>query len=198
MTYLGSVEAVLLVGVWLFVLTHIDTLIVIGAFCADNDYHLWEVLVGHYVGFCGGLGAAVIGTILAAELLQEWTFMLGFVPLSLGLWGLLRQPPETTVEEVPFVPNSLGRIGVVTAAGLGLSGENIALFIPFFATLSPAELILIITVYLIGAGVVFLAALATVSRLTTDGIPDWLDRWLVPSVLVLVGGLVVVSGWVIA
>jgi len=192
------VETILLVGVWLFAVTHLDTLLVIGAFCADNDYRLWEVLVGHYIGFCVGLVAAVVGAILAAELLQEWTFLLGVVPLSLGLWGLLRQPPEMTVEGLPVVPNSLGRIGVVTVTGLGLSGENIAVFVPFFAELSSFELTLIIIVYLIGAGVVFLAAFVTVSRVATDGIPDWLDRWLVPTMLVLVGGYVVVAGWIIA
>ena len=188
-------ETILLVGVWLFAVTHLDTLLVIGAFCADNDYRLWEVLVGHYVGFCVGLVTAVLGAILAAELLQEWTFLLGVVPLSLGLWGLLRQPPETTVEKSSIVPNSLGRIGVVTVAGLGLSGENIAVLVPFFVDLSPSELTLIIIVYLIGAGVVFLAAFGFVSRVATDGIPDWLDRFLVPSMLILVGGYVVVAGW---
>ncbi|WIV67374.1 cadmium resistance transporter [Natrialbaceae archaeon AArc-T1-2] len=191
-------ETTLLVAVWLFTVTHLDTLLVIGAFCTDNDYRLWEVLVGHYVGFCVGLAAAVIGAILAAELLQERTYLLGVVPLSLGLWGLLRQPPETTVEESPIVPNSLGRIGVVTVTGLGLSGENIAVFVPFFVDLSPSELTPIIIVYLIGAGVVFLAAFMIVSRATSDDIPDWLDRWLVPTVLVLVGGYVVVAGWIIA
>jgi hypothetical protein len=43
------VEPILLVGVWLLAVTHLDTLLVIGAFCADNDYRLWEVLVGYYV-----------------------------------------------------------------------------------------------------------------------------------------------------
>ncbi|WP_255191102.1 cadmium resistance transporter [Natronobeatus ordinarius] len=190
-------ETILLVGVWLFAVTHLDTLLVVGAFCADNDYRLREVFVGHYVSFCIGLAVAIAGAVLAAELFQEWTFLLGVVPLSLGLWGLLSQPPETTIEESPVVPNSLGRIVVVTVAGLGLSGENIAVFVPFFVTLSPAELALIIVVYLIGGGVVFLAAFVIVSRVATDGIPDWLDRWLVPTVLVLVGGYVVVAGWII-
>ena len=182
---------------WLFAVTHLDTLLVIGAFCADNDYPHWEVLVGHYLGFCVGLAAAVLGAILAAELLQAWTFLLGLVPLGLGLWGLLRKPPETAVEESPVVPNSLGRIGVVTVAGLGLSGENIAIYIPFFVDLSPPELLLTIIVYFIGAGVVFLVAFVTISRVAVGGIPDWLDRWLVPAVLVLVGGYVVVTGWLI-
>ncbi|MCU4925257.1 cadmium resistance transporter [Halobacteria archaeon AArc-dxtr1] len=190
-------ETTLLVGVWLFAITHVDTLVVIGAFCADNDYRVWEVLVGHYVGFSIGLAAAIIGTIVAAELLQEWTFLLGFVPLSIGLWGLVRRPPETTIDDLPVVPNSLGRIGVVAVAGIGLSGENVAVFIPFFVELSPRELFFVVCVYLIGAGLVFLTALQIVSRVAVDGISDRLDRWLVPTVLVGVGGYVIVTGLII-
>ncbi|MDQ2051905.1 cadmium resistance transporter [Natronolimnohabitans sp. A-GB9] len=178
-------------------MTHLDTLIVISAFCADNDYRIWEVFVGHYVGFCIGLIAAVIGAIVAAELLEEWTFLLGVVPLSIGLWGLLRRPPEASIERTPAVPNSTGRIGVVTVAGIGLSGENLAVFIPFFADLSTTELTLIVCVYLIGAGIVFLAALSIVYHVAVDGISDRLDRWLVPTVLVFVGGYVVVTGLVV-
>lgn len=190
-------ETILLVGVWLFAVTHLDTLLVISAFCADNHYRPWEVLVGHYVGFCVGLVVAVLGAILAAELLEDWTFLLGVIPLSLGLWGLFFQPPEITVEESPAVSNAFGRIGVVTVTALGLSGENIAIFVPFFADLSRSELVLIIIIYLISAGVVFLAAFVVVSRIAADGISDWLDRWLVPTVLVLVGGYVVATGLII-
>lgn len=190
-------EKILLLGIWLFGVTHLDTLIVISAFCADNDYRIWEVFVGHYVGFCIGLIAAVIGAIVAAELLEEWTFLLGVVPLSIGLWGLLRRPPEASIERTPAVPNSTGRIGVVTVAGIGLSGENLAVFIPFFADLSTTELTLIVCVYLIGAGIVFLAALSIVYHVAVDGISDRLDRWLVPTVLVFVGGYVVVTGLVV-
>jgi len=191
------VETVLVFGVWLFVLTHLDTVLVLGAFCADNDYRTWEVLVGHYVGFTVGLAVAVIGAILAAELLQEWTFLLGVVPLSLGLWGLVRRPPETTLEELPAVPNSIGRIGVVAVTGLGLSGENIAIYIPFFVDLSSTALALIVLAYLIGAGIVFLIAHLIVSRVVTDGISTRLDRWLVPIVLVAIGAYVVVTGLVV-
>lgn len=190
-------EKILLLGIWLFGVTHLDTLIVISAFCADNDYRIWEVFVGHYVGFCIGLIAAVIGAIVAAELLEEWTFLLGVVPLSIGLWSLLRRPPEASIERTPAVPNSTGRIGVVTVAGIGLSGENLAVFIPFFADLSTTELTLIVCVYLIGAGIVFLAALSIVYHVAVDGISDRLDRWLVPTVLVFVGGYVVVTGLVV-
>jgi len=191
------VETVLLLGVWLFAVTHLDALVVISAFCADNDYRTWEVLVGHYVGFSVGLAGAVLGALIAGELLADWTFLLGVVPLSIGLWGLISRPPETVVEESSVVPTTIGRIGVVAVAGIGLSGENIAVYIPFFADLSPETLAIVIGVYLVGAGVVFLVALALVYRVATDGISDRLDRWLVPTVLVIVGGYVVLSGLVL-
>lgn len=191
-------ETILFLGLWLFAVTHLDTLLVIGAFCADNDYRPWEVFVGHYVGFCIGLAGAVIGAVLAAEFLQGWTFLLGFVPLSLGVWGLIQRPPEQVVEASPTVPNSFGRMGVVTIAALGLSGENIAVFVPFFAELSGSHLLVIISVYLIGAVAVYLAAFVVVSRVAAGGIPDWLDRWLVPAVLVIVGMYVVGAGLLIA
>lgn len=190
-------ETVLLLGVWLFAVTHLDALVVISAFCADNDYRTWEVLVGHYVGFSVGLAGAVLGALIAGELLADWTFLLGVVPLSIGLWGLISRPPETVVEESSVVPTTIGRIGVVAVAGIGLSGENIAVYIPFFADLSPETLAIVIGVYLVGAGVVFLVALALVYRVATDGISDRLDRWLVPTVLVIVGGYVVLSGLVL-
>ncbi len=190
-------NSVLFVALWLFVATNLDTLVVVSAFCADNDYTVWEVFVGHYVGFCLGLAAAVIGATIAAELLAEWTFLLGIVPLGLGLWGLIRRPPESSIEASPVVPNSLGRIGVVTVTAVGLSGENIAVYIPFFADLSTSELAVVVGVYLLGAAAVFGAGLLVVYRVATDGIPEQVDRWLVPSVLVVIGSYVIVTGVVV-
>lgn len=189
-----SVESVVFLGVWLFIITHIDTLVVMGAFCADNDYRIWEVFVGHYVGFSLGLAAAVIASILAAELFHGWTFVLGIVPLSIGMWGLIRRPPESTIEHYPSVPNAFGRVSVVTMSAIGLSGENIAVFIPFFVELSARELTVMIVVYLIGAGLVFLTAFLMVYRFALDGVSDRVDRWLVPSVLVVIGLYVILTG----
>jgi len=188
------VATVVLLGVWLFVLTNIDTLIIVSAFCADNDYPIWEVFVGHYLGFTIGLIAAVAGSVLAAELLKAWSFLLGTVPLAIGLRGLFVRPPETSIEESTVLPNSTGRISVVTVAGIGLSGENLAVYIPFFIELSTTELLVMIGVYLAAAGILFLVALVAVYHVAVDGISDRLDRWLVPTVLVVVGGYVVLAG----
>jgi len=70
-------------------------------------------------------------------------------------------------------------------------------YIPFFAELSIGELAVVVGIYLLGAGVVFLAGLLVVYRVATDGIPKRVDRWLVPSVLVVIGSYVILTGLVV-
>jgi len=187
------VESILFIAGWLFVVTHLDTLFVLGAFCADAEYQPWEVFVGHAVSAVLVLCGAVVGAIVAAELLEEWTFLLGLVPIAIGAVALVRRHSGTAMSETRTLPNATGRIGVVLAAGIGLGGENLAVFIPFFAGLETTALATVVLAYLVGAVLVFLAAFAFVHRFVA-GIPAWLERWFVPAVLIFVGGYVFVTG----
>lgn len=190
-------ERYLILALTLFALTHIDTLVVLTAFCLDADYGFPEVAVGHLLGFLIGLVGAVIAALLAAEFLRDWTFLLGIAPLSLGVWGLLRRHPDEVVEP-ELVPGLLGRVGVVTTAGIGLSGENMAVFIPFFVDLSSVELGVVLTAYVVGAGVVLGLAVVVAKGTSVFGhIPQWVHRLLVPIVLVIVGLYVIASGLII-
>lgn len=190
-------ETVLLVAVWLFALTHLDTFVVIVAFLTDVEYRRSEVLLGHYAGFGVGLTGAILGALFAAGVLGEWTVLLGVVPLGMGVYGLLVRHPETEFTEPTPLSGPTRRVGVVTAAGIGLSGENLAVFIPFFAGLTTAELALVVALYLVSAGVLFVGALLAVAVLPTAEFPPWVDRWLVPTVLILVGLYVLGAGLVV-
>lgn len=190
--------SLVVVVAWVFVLTNVDTLLVLVAFCADDDYRFPEVLVGHYLGFAVGLAAAVFVVYTAAEFLHEWVFLLGIVPLAMGVWGLARQQSDRRPPEPVVATNRSGRIGVVTAAGIGLSGENLAVYIPLFSTFSREELLATIGLYVIGAGLWYLFALSLARRARVVGQPVWFDRWLVPTSLTLVGGYVLLAGWFVA
>lgn len=192
------VDTVFLVAVWLFAITHMDTLLVLVAFCVDDAYHRPEILVGHYLGFTAGLVGAIIGALLAAELLQGRTFLLGFLPLSLGILGLIRRRSSSRTDQAVSADGPVGRVGVVASAGLGLSGENLALFVPFFAELAFGELVLVTALYLVAAGGLYLLAVIVAQRTAAIPIPDWIDRWLVPVVLTMVGLYVLMAGWILA
>lgn len=192
---MSILDSVIVIAVWLFVATHIDTVLVMAAFCADPEYRTFEVTIGHFLGFTVGLVGALIGGIIAAELLTEWTFLLGLIPLGLGI-SRLRQQYTTTEQSVSQVGTSgLNRIVIVTSAGIGLSGENIAVLIPFFAERTITELGVITALYLLGAVIVLVVALGVGKWITTVALPKWIDRWAVPGVLIIVGTYVTVSGW---
>lgn len=188
-------DVLLALSLWFFAVTHVDTLVVLVAFCTDEGYHTSEVFVGHYLGFGLGLAVALVGTALAAETLQESAFLLGTVPLALGVWGMFRRRPSNPSRARTVPARRFGRVGIITMAGVGLSGENVAVFVPFFATLSPTELLVVCVVYLVAAGVTFVAAFVVARRTVAAGLPDWVDRWAVPASLTLIGLYVLSAGW---
>ena len=189
-------EALLPVAIGLFVATHLDTYVVLVAFCSKEGYRLPELFVGHYVGFGIGLLGAVLATIVLPEGIHEYAFLLGLLPIALGLWGFrVRDKQPTTVD--PLTPSSaLARGLVVTTAGIGLSGENIAVFIPFFLALASTELLTVVMGYLLGAGIVFFLAFSTSRTTEAIELPNWLEHRLVPGLLVLVGTYVLTTGWI--
>ena len=189
-------ESLLVISLWLFALTHIDTLVILVVFCADERYDLPEVLLGHYAGFSIGLAGALVGSAIAAETLRESSFLLGVVPLALGVWGIVRRDPSRTAESSIVPAGRLRRAGIVTSAGVGLSGENIAVFVPFFASLSQTELFVVNLLYLVAAGLTFVVALVVARRTTAVGLPDWVDRWAAPITLTVVGLYVLSAGWI--
>ena len=184
----------ILVGAWLFVVIHIDTLIALVAFCSDDDYRSWEVALGHYAGFLLVLGGALLSTLALSDLLHEHAFLLGIVPIMIGGWMFLRTRSRAPCADTVRISSGGSRIVIVTLTGVGLGGENLAVLVPFFLTLSLVELVVIVAMYFVGAGIVFFLAFAVARRTVAVGLPNWIDRWIVPSTLILVGAFVLTTG----
>ena len=196
-------DALLVVALLLFAATNVDKLVVLVAFLIDDDYRPIEVLVGHVVGFVVGMAVAVAVAIAAAEWFQAWTFLLGVVPLGLGVWGIARwslgrEPTDPDTDTLQLLPGSAGRVGVVSVTAVGLNGENLAVYIPFLVGLSRGEIGAVVAVYAVAAALVFGLALVIARRTVNRGVPEWVDTLLVPVVLVLVGVYVLASGSVLA
>lgn len=185
----------LIIGIVIFVLTNIDTLVVVIAFSLDEDYRLFEILIGHFIGFTVGLLGSVFLTLLATRLLLQWTFLIGVIPLSLGVWGLVRRKSTSTNAAIEILPKTTGRITVVTLAAIGINGENMAVNVPYFSGLLFEQLLVIMVVYLLGAVLVFIFAVVIARRTTEITYPDWFSDWLVPVVLITIGGYVLISGY---
>ena len=183
-----------IVAAGLFVATNVDTLLVVAAFCLDADYAAIEVLIGHYAGVVVALAGAVIGAFVVTATVRSWVFLLGVIPIAIGVWGLIRRNPDPQGDELQVVPGAAGRIGVVTTTAVGLNGDNTVLYISFFVTLRPEQVVLTVVGYLVAAGVLFAIALG-MARVADDfGPPPWVNTWFVPVMLIVVGAYVLVSG----
>lgn len=191
-------NAILAVALGLFIVANIDMLIVLMAFFRDEHYNTPEITVGHFLGFGLGLLGALIATALAEVAFYRFAFLLGVVPLGLGALGFLRQPKDTVISDTTPLPGRLRRVGIVTTTGIGLSGENIALFVPFFVTLTAFELTVVVLSYVFAAGVTLLVAFFSVRQFISVSLPAWIDDRFVPLLLIVVGAYVLASGWLAA
>ena len=188
----------LVLALWLFTVVHVDTFLVMIAFCTDERYRLPEIVVGHYLGFGVGLVGAIGGALLAAEVLEGTAFMLGLLPLALGAISLFCRRPVLDSGTCQPAPGPWRRVGIVTAVGVGLSGENIAVFVPFFVVLTPGEFAVIAVLYLAAPGIVLGAAWIVAARMQRMPIPVWVETLLVPATLIAVGLYVLLAGWIAA
>ncbi|WP_418286397.1 cadmium resistance transporter [Halorubrum sp. DTA46] len=186
--------SIAIVATGLFVATNVDNVLVVAAFCLDEDYTASEVLAGHYAGVVVALAGAVIGAFVATATARSWVFLLGLVPIGVGAWGLVRRDPDPHGDELQVIPGTAGRIGVVTTTTIGMNGENVAVFVSFFVTLTPEQVALVVVGYLVAAGALFVIGLV-MARVAGDfGPPPWVNTWFVPVVLIVVGVYVLVSG----
>ena len=195
-------ETVLTVALWLFAVTNIDTLLVVAAFCVDRDYRTVEVFLGYYVGVIVALTATIVGAMFVAGWLRSWSFLLGIFPIALGVRSLLNQRASGDGEEgvkrgvdgSGLSRAGTGRTVIVFTTVIGLSGDNVVVYIPFFLELSADELRVVVVAYLLGALLVFPVAVAIARRTVSAGVPEWVDRLLVPVTLVLMGTYILVTG----
>jgi len=193
-----GVLSVLVVAAGIFILTHLDTLLVLLVFGTSPGYEPPEIIIGHFISTGFGLGVALLGSVLASELLHDYAFVLGILPLILGVRGFYKRHEATQPLRVVQKMSRRHRISNVTVAGIGLNGENIAIFVPFFVGLTALELATVAVLYIVGAGVVVAVALLLSLRTATLDIPEWVETDLVPVSLILVGLYVFGAGWLAA
>ncbi|MWV66087.1 cadmium transporter [Halorubrum sp. JWXQ-INN 858] len=198
-------RSTLLLATGLFVVTHLDTFAVLVAFCVDDAYTTGEVFAGHLVGVAVGLAAAVALATVADAALREWAFLLGAVPVAIGVLSLRYRRSDDPLPNADGVGTRVRGFGpldgfagfaVVAAVSVGLSGENLAVFVPFFIGLTPDELGAVIAWYVAASVVTFLLA-GGVARAAPTKPPAWVDRWLVPGTLVVVGLYVLGTGFAV-
>lgn len=187
-------------AIGLFIATNIDDIIVLSLFYARGAGRRGttvKILLGQYLGFGGILATAVLVALGARSFLPEGVLpYFGLIPLLLGLYAAWKawrggDDDDDDDEKVGGKPVSALTVAAVTFAN---GGDNIGVYVPVFATVSPAAVVAYCIVFL-----VLVAVLVVLARFvaTRRPIAEVLERWehiLFPVVLIGLGVVILVEG----
>jgi cadmium resistance protein CadD (predicted permease) len=182
------VVATVLLAVGLYATTNIDNFVVLAAFYADRSYRARQVTVGAYLGLAVIVAVSVGGAAAASTVPHHYIGLLGVVPLTLGairLVGLVRggrpPDPDTTVGAGRHRPLVVGAVTV------GNGADNIAAYVPIFATRSLGESSVIVVVFVVAAGVWCVTANGIAHTRWTSPIVERVSHLVVPVVYLALG-----------
>jgi cadmium resistance protein CadD (predicted permease) len=172
----------------LFAGTNVDDLIVLAVLSASSRAagypRRWEIWAGQYLGF-GVLLAVSLAAARGLRLIPHgWLWLLGLVPLGLGLGKLLATLLARRRGEPPpaAVPGGLAGLAALTITN---GGDDVAAYAPVFAAGGIGAGVTI-AVFAVGVAVWCLAGWWLVSHHRVAEIVRDRGHWIVPAVFVLV------------
>lgn len=184
----------------LFAATNIDDIVVLTVlFVATTRGALpgWKVVVGQYLGF---IALVAISAVAAAGLTivpDEWVGFLGFIPLGIGVYGLirtLRQRGDDDDDESEIRAGGLlGVAGITIANG----ADNISLYTPVFRTNPIPDTVVMIAVFLVLVAVWCIVARFVGTNKTVTETLEKVEHWLVPAVFIGLGLYILIESGVI-
>lgn len=164
---MSGLLSALITAVTSFVATNLDDIVILMIFFAqvNVNFRLRHIVIGQYLGFLMILLASLPGFLGGLVLPEVWIGLLGFLPILIGIRQLLStQDQENQVQTVTcnLQPNSRQSLFAnllvpqtyhVAAVTIANGGDNIGIYVPLFASSSAAELIVILSVFLVLVGV---------------------------------------------
>ena len=141
-------QAVLRSAIVVFISTSIDDLVLLILFHSQARTRGQRLSI--LVGQVGGIGILVlislVGSYLASRMLEGWVIgLLGFIPIVLGIKAMLGRDEE---KEELVKAGRKGLLATVTLVTIASGGDNLGVYIPWFATLDQASLGLTMLVFL--------------------------------------------------
>jgi cadmium resistance protein CadD (predicted permease) len=183
------------VGVALFATTNVDDIFLLAAFFADRHLRPRSVVLGQFLGI-GALTALSAAAASASLVVPEgWMALLGLVPLVLGiqkLWHLRLGANEPTNDVEARDQEQLlerrihSQVFAVAGVTIANGGDNLAVYIPVFATSLQAIPIFIFT-FAVMTGLWCVAGFALVNNALLGQHIRRYGHILLPLVLIAIG-----------
>jgi len=203
-----SLLQIIVAAIAAFAATNIDDILILMFFFSqvNSSFRIHHIILGQYLGFMGLLLLSLPGFLGGLIIPKAWTGLLGLVPIYIGLQQILN--PETQTPEIPSIasgkrsqPKSSGLMSYfnpllapqtysVAAITLANGGDNIGIYVPFFASLSWFKLLVVIITFLSLVGVWCAIAYGLTRQPMIGKVLNRYGHKVVPFVLIGLGLLI--------
>lgn len=183
---------VIISAIFVYISTSIDYLILMTVIFSQfpNKRARRQVIFGQYFG----VGFLIVVSLIAAYFLnfvpEDWMVgLLGLVPIFLGIRIGIKGEEDEDEDLLGIVKrgNVNRLIWLVAFVNVAAGGDNLGVYIPYFASLSLTGVILAIVIF---ALLILLFSYVCIRLADSKFIAGWIEkteRWLVPLVFILLG-----------
>ncbi|CKH66452.1 Cad superfamily protein [Streptococcus pneumoniae] len=181
-------------AIGVYISTSIDYLIILIILFAQlsQNKQKWHIYVGQYLGTGLLVGASLVAAYVVNFVPEEWMVgLLGLIPIYLGIrFAILGEDAEEEEEEIierleQSKANQL--FWTVTLLTIASGGDNLGIYIPYFASLDWSQTLVALLVFVIGI-IIFCEISRVLSSipLIFETIEKY-ERIIVPLVFILLG-----------
>lgn len=190
---MASLSSLIITAVGAFIGTNIDDFAVLLLLILGmplDKIHRWQIVAGQYLGFCVLLVISACGAFALHAVPENWVGLLGIVPLTLGIWGLIQAARRAGAsDKTPIIAADITKVAIVTVAN---GGDNISVYVLLFRELNVSDVAVTVSIFLALLG--GLCAVALAIGQNEKIIPGIVrsNKWITPAVFVAVGTIVLI------
>jgi cadmium resistance transport/sequestration family protein len=199
----------IIAGVTSFAATNIDDFVILMLFFAQVNatFRARHIVVGQYLGFTALIIASLVGFFGGLIVPKAMIGLLGLVPIAIGISHLVKK--ENDQNEVQAVSGEFNRESNspvsklanlfnpqtlnVAAVTIANGGDNIAIYLPLFASSDLPSLLVILAVFLVMVGVWSYAAYRLIRHKAIANILTRYTKAVVPFVLIGLGIFILID-----
>ncbi|HEU7526425.1 Cad superfamily protein [Streptococcus pneumoniae] len=181
-------------AIGVYISTSIDYLIILIILFAQlsQNKQKWHIYAGQYLGTGLLVGASLVAAYVVNFVPEEWMVgLLGLIPIYLGIrFAIVGEDAEEEEEEIierleQSKANQL--FWTVTLLTIASGGDNLGIYIPYFASLDWSQTLVALLVFVIGI-IIFCEISRVLSSIPLIfEIIEKYERIIVPLVFILLG-----------
>ncbi|MDQ1358414.1 MAG: hypothetical protein QOJ52_2584 [Acidimicrobiaceae bacterium] len=199
---LGCLDPIrtVLTAAGVFAGTNIDDIIVLTMLFlsarASGQPKVWQVWAGQYTGIVVLVLLSAGAALGLTTVPDNWVGLLGLVPFTLGLRGLVIAVRSRGHNETP-VPAVARGLAAVVGVTIANGADNVSAYVPMFRSIGVTRSLVAVAVFMVLVAVWCLAGSWLGSHEKVIGGVQRSGYWIVPSVFVLIGAVILVESGVI-